>query len=100
MHGFLFCVCLLFKLQVCLLRIGPPVVSHTEFSKLCCSSGNPLPFVSLACVDTVTVSRQSAVEGFPGRLPKAVVVTCGQNRGSVLHSASPYTPYISKLTIT
>lgn len=39
--------------QVCLLGIGPPVISHTKFSDLSESSEDPLAIVSVSCVVTV-----------------------------------------------
>lgn len=95
----LVCVCSL-NCKYVYSGLGQPLLAILNSAKLCCSSENPLPFVSLACVDTVTVSMQTAVEGVPGRLPEAFVVTRSQNRGCILRSVPRYTPYISKLTIT
>lgn len=88
-------LCVFCMLQMCLLRIRPPVVSHTEFNKLHCGCESPLPFLSCVCHhcqsehldNSGRLSRDAAADG--QLLSKASMVACGQNRSSVLHSVCP-----------
>lgn len=97
-------LCVFCTLQMCLLRIRPPVVSHTEFNKLHCGCESPLPFLSCVCHHCKSkhldssgrLSMEAAADG--QLLSKAFMVACGQNRSSILHGVLHYTHCISKMT--